>query len=271
VLVVRHLNKAAANNPLYRGGGSIGIIGAARMAFVVGKDPQDENRRVLASTKNNLAMPPASLMFGLEEAEGGSVRVTWLGPSEVSAKDLLATPQDQEHSDARSEAVEFLNDVLADGSLPAKQVVEEADDAGIAEKTLRRAKRILDVIVYRESAVGEKRGLGRWMWKLPMVELVEDGVQGGHQDVQGGQGALKEDGGHLEHVEGTQTRESGIDKPDVQGGHVVPSRWPDDQDGHRSSLPENGHLEECGHGYGGGKGCFLCDPNHPYRQKESAP
>ena len=33
VLVMRHLNKAAANNPLYRGGGSIGIIGAARMAF----------------------------------------------------------------------------------------------------------------------------------------------------------------------------------------------------------------------------------------------
>jgi len=45
------------------------------MAFVVGKDPQDENRRVLASTKNNLAMPPASLMFALEEVEGGSVRV----------------------------------------------------------------------------------------------------------------------------------------------------------------------------------------------------
>jgi hypothetical protein len=122
VLVVRHLNKVAANNPLYRGGGSIGIIGAARMAFVVGKDPQDENRRIVASTKNNLAMPLASLMFGLEVAEGGSVRVDWLGQSEVSAKDLLATPQDQEHADARSEAVEFLNDVLANGPVPASQV-----------------------------------------------------------------------------------------------------------------------------------------------------
>src|SRR5215208_6657852 len=109
VLVIRHLNKASANNPLYRGGGSIGIIGAARMAFVVGKDPQDENRRVLAPTKSNLAMPPQSLMFGLEEAESGSVRVNWLGSSAVSAKDLLATPQDHEHADARSEAVEFLN------------------------------------------------------------------------------------------------------------------------------------------------------------------
>src|ERR687898_489049 len=131
VLVIRHLNKAAANNPLYRGGGSIGIIGAARMAFVVGKDPQDENRRVVASTKNNLAKPPKSLMFTLEEAESGSVMVNWLGESEVSAKDLLATPQDKEHADARSEAVEVLNDVLANGPVPASQVKQEAEDAGI--------------------------------------------------------------------------------------------------------------------------------------------
>jgi hypothetical protein len=137
VLVVRHLNKAPANNPLYRGGGSIGIIGAARMAFVVGKDPQDENRRVLASTKNNLAKPPKSLMFTLEEADSGAVCVNWLGESEVSAKELLATPQDQEHAEARSEAVEFLNAVLSDGPISASQVKEEAEDAGISSARLR--------------------------------------------------------------------------------------------------------------------------------------
>jgi hypothetical protein len=124
--VIRHPNKAQGNNPLYRGGGSIGIIGAARMAFVVGKDPQDENRRVLASTKNNLAKSPQSLMFTLEEAQGGAVRVNWLGDSEVSAHELLATPREEEHADARSEAVEFLNDVLAEGPVSASRVKEEA-------------------------------------------------------------------------------------------------------------------------------------------------
>ncbi len=24
----------------------------------------------------------------------------------------------------------------------------------------------------------------------------------------------------------------------------------------------------CSHGYPGGKGCYLCDPDHPYREKE---
>ena len=32
-------------------------------------------------------------MFTLEKAEGGAVRVNWLGESEVSAKDILATTQ----------------------------------------------------------------------------------------------------------------------------------------------------------------------------------
>ncbi len=108
MLAVGNLNKAAADNPLYRGGGSIGIIGAARMAFVVGKDPQDENRRILASTKNNLAKPPKSLLFTLTEAGSGAVRVNWLGESEVSAHQLLATPREEEHVDARSKAVEML-------------------------------------------------------------------------------------------------------------------------------------------------------------------
>jgi len=246
VLVVRHLNKAAANNPLYRGGGSIGIIGAARMAFVVGKDPQDENRRVVASTKNNLAKPPKSLMFTLKEADSGSVRISWLGESEVSAKDLLATSQDQEHADMRSEAVEFLNDVLCEGPVPVSQVKDEAEDAGISERTLKRAKKLVGVITYRENEAGERRGAGRWMWKLPVVELEEE-VQGGHTGVQGGQGVPKENSGPLEHTNGTKTGESRLDKPNVQegqpcvqGGQAVQEV----QGGQEGQRLEAGTLEE---------------------------
>ncbi len=43
VLVVRHLNKATGGVALYRGGGSIGIIGAARSGLLVAADPDDEN------------------------------------------------------------------------------------------------------------------------------------------------------------------------------------------------------------------------------------
>lgn len=213
VLVVRHLNKAGANNPLYRGGGSIGIIGAARMAFVVGKDPQDEDRRVLASTKNNLAPAPQSLMFGLQGTDSGSVEVNWLGQSEVSAKDILATPQDQEHADARSEAVEFLNDILCEGPVAASQIKGEAEDAGISERTLARAKKILQIMSYREGESGS-RGRGQWLWKLPVVDLVDDDIKGANDPIKDAKGCQNKNGGILNHGEGVEEAENPIDKTD---------------------------------------------------------
>jgi hypothetical protein len=169
IVVVRHLNKTSSSNPLYRGGGSIGIIGAARMGFLVAKDPQNEVRRILAPTKTNLAQPPKSLSFALEGAENGAVKVVWSGESELSAKDLLATPQDQEEAGARSEAVEFLRDILSEGPHPASKVKAEAQDAGISERTLARAKKLLEVEAYREGEEGKRRA-GRWFWRLPAIK-----------------------------------------------------------------------------------------------------
>ncbi|MEJ7872821.1 MAG: AAA family ATPase, partial [Rubrobacteraceae bacterium] len=81
VVVVRHLNKGVGGNALYRGGGSIGIVGAARSGLLIAKHPEDESRRVLASIKSNLAAPAPSLVFELASTETGAVRVDWKGES----------------------------------------------------------------------------------------------------------------------------------------------------------------------------------------------
>jgi RecA-family ATPase len=47
VVVVRHFNKNVDTRALYRGGGSIGIIGAARSALAVAQHPNDDELRVL--------------------------------------------------------------------------------------------------------------------------------------------------------------------------------------------------------------------------------
>ena len=43
VIVIRHLNKAVGSIAIFRGGGSIGIIGATRIRLIVGTDPEDED------------------------------------------------------------------------------------------------------------------------------------------------------------------------------------------------------------------------------------
>ena len=40
-ILVRHLNKSAGNKVIYRGGGSIGIIGLTRAGMYVGPNPEN--------------------------------------------------------------------------------------------------------------------------------------------------------------------------------------------------------------------------------------
>jgi hypothetical protein len=161
VLVLRHLNKAAGGNPLYRGGGSIGIIGAARSALLVAPDPDNPDHCVLASTKCNLAKLPASLAFDRNTADNGALRIGWIGESTHTSETLLAAPKDDEDRDAVEEAVEVLRSILEDGPVEAEAVKKQARKAGVSERTLYRAKATLKArskkLVFN----------GPWYWLLP--------------------------------------------------------------------------------------------------------
>jgi RecA-family ATPase len=114
VLLLRHPNKANSGPALYRGGGSIGIIGAARAAFVVAPDPDDETSRVLACRKSNIAAEPPSLSYRLQPAPNVDVaRVEWGGESTFRADALLHRPDTTEHPE-RDEAEAWLEDYLTE-------------------------------------------------------------------------------------------------------------------------------------------------------------
>lgn len=169
VVVVRHLNKSQGGNALYRGGGSIGIVGAARSGLLVAKHPEDEGRRVLAPIKSNLAAPARSLVFGLDAADNGAVGVTWQGESSLNAEALLSAPPDTEERSALTEAQGFLRGVLAEGPKPAAEVRREADSEGHSKRTLDRARHSLEVASERRGEPG-RRGGGTWYWRLPSVK-----------------------------------------------------------------------------------------------------
>ncbi len=163
VVLVRHLNKGTGTSALYRGGGSIAFAGVARVVWVAGTDPERPDARALAVSKNNLARFPPSLGYELESAGAFGVgRVRWTGVVPLSANDLVrpagpgpaATP-------ARDAAEAWLEEALAGGARPARELYAEAEAAGIAERTLKRAKGRLGVET-------EKRGgmNGGWYWSL---------------------------------------------------------------------------------------------------------
>jgi AAA domain len=184
VVCVRHLNKAGGSNALYRGTGSIGIVGAARAGLLVGADPDDDKARVLAVTKSNLGPEPPSVAFRLVEDElYGVARIVWQGESRHRAGDLLSVRADDDvEAPARAEAEAFLCEVLADGPAPSKQVQAEAREAGISAATLRRAREDLKVRAYPVGAPG-RRGGGVWWWSLGGEQLnpAETDLAGGEQ------------------------------------------------------------------------------------------
>ena len=54
ILLVRQLTKRGGRKALYRGSGSIGIIGSIRTALFLAHHPSDPERRIFAMSKSNI-------------------------------------------------------------------------------------------------------------------------------------------------------------------------------------------------------------------------
>jgi hypothetical protein len=151
VVAINHLAKSQ-HKAIYRTMGSVAFVAAARAAWIVGADPDDESRRLFLPAKNNLG-----------SADGLAYRITngavaWEdGPVFMSPDDL-----EDDSETPRKEAKEWLRAALADGSVPSSAIYEKAKTDGIAKKTLERAKKELGV---------ESTQSGRaWTWSLPTGE-----------------------------------------------------------------------------------------------------
>jgi AAA domain len=194
VVIVRHMNKGTGS-ALYRGSGSIGIVGAARAGLLVAPDPDDEDRRVLALTKSNLAKMPQALAYRLVDDERyGCARVVWDGASRHTAGDLVRPRVDEDEAPALAEAVRVLSEILADGPLAAGNVKKQAATAGVAERTLHRARQALGVTTRRQ---GFGQG-GYYVWTMP-ADPPQHGNHGTHgehaMDAMDAMDAELEDGG----------------------------------------------------------------------------
>jgi hypothetical protein len=167
VVCLRHLNKGTSAKALYRGGGSIGIIGAARAGLLVAADPDLPHYRVLAVTKANLAGKPPSLRFVLEPTAAGVCRVGWCGESRLGADELLGAGESSDDRSAKEEAIDLLRTLLADGPRPAEDCYAEAKRQKIGETTLRKAKVALGVVSKQNNSF-----LGQFqssLWALPVA------------------------------------------------------------------------------------------------------
>jgi hypothetical protein len=201
VLIVEHALKRVpqSGHPLQAIGGTA-LPQFARAAFVYGKDPDDDDQRVLAPAKFNIGPWPKALSFEVdvvnvttkngEEAEFPALVLD----DELSGFDPMRLFQSKHQpgrsvgrpADKRAAAAEWLTNYLATAAKPVHsgKIQEDAKQYGMASKTLRRAADDMGVV---KNPPGGGRNC---TWDLP--DDVKDlmGVPKGDDDSDGEGGAL---------------------------------------------------------------------------------
>jgi archaellum biogenesis ATPase FlaH len=172
ILVVAHLNKKEDTSTLYRIGGSIGFIGAARSVLAVAR--MDDDTRVLYSLKNNVAVRPPSLSYETKQVRrvSGNGHGTWLGEQVVNSSGIrwlgevdfnpLSKTANKTGGKCDEEASEFLRVVLQEaGEMESSQIFREARIAGISKPSLTKLKLELGIKAVKKHDA--------WYWKWPEV------------------------------------------------------------------------------------------------------
>jgi len=159
IVLVRHLTKRRGMKALYRGLGSIGIVGAARVGLLAAHDPADAGRLVLTTMKSNLVPHASALGYRVVTGSCAAV-IEWLGPTELTAEDAALGVKQEPGGVLHAQ--QWLARVLSSGEVLVSEVLRQAKEAGISERSLRRAKEGLHV-QSRLIRVGKE---GRWAWSM---------------------------------------------------------------------------------------------------------
>lgn len=151
IILIGHMNKCSVGKSAYRGLGSIDFQAAARSVLIVGRIKDEPEVRVVCQTKSSLAPEAKAVAFRLNEETG----FEWIGELDITADDLLSGTVKGTKKQA---AMDFLENLLADGQMSQKEIIELARQKGISDKTLRNAK--------DELKIKSKRVNNQWYWNF---------------------------------------------------------------------------------------------------------
>ena len=189
IVCIRHPAKPGQSigKVIHRGLGSVGFIGTARTALFVEQHPTNPHKVLLGQSKSNLAGMGRTQLFSKDHGQ-----FEWCGVSRLSAEVIGGSGRGPDPT-AFLEAVFWLEDQLKDGIPQASETLrEDAEEYGIAFRTLRRAKQALQIRSIKRGK--DPAGKESWDWQLPSLTMIHppDSLYGplGQQGLLGQQGPL---------------------------------------------------------------------------------
>ena len=164
ILLIAHLNKRSDVSALHKIMGAVAISGVARAAWMFAEDPENKDSYLMVRGKLNVGKKSEGLRYTITAKEipgcGDNPFVKWNGTTDISAGQVfnLFGPVETGKGAKRRDAGTWLEDFLSAGRKPVDEILSAAEAQNISEKTLRRAKKELDLI---SKKYGEC-----WYWEL---------------------------------------------------------------------------------------------------------
>jgi archaellum biogenesis ATPase FlaH len=153
IVLIGHMNKKADLKSLYRSIGSIDLTAAARSVLLVGRDPSEPARRVIAQVKNSLAPEGENVAFTINDGV-----FHFEGVCDVPTERLLS--QRERRVTPRDRAAECLTRWLTEhGEISVREIYDMACGEEITKAALLRAKASLGIHAHRQN--------NQWYWSLP--------------------------------------------------------------------------------------------------------
>ena len=174
-LGISHFNKKDdVKSALLRVLDSVSYVAAARHVYAVVKDPEDKDSRLFLKAKNNIGNDPDTkgLRYSFSVKTAGrdnELKTDIVAPfvvwhpehADITADEALAAAGD--HYEAGQTAKDFLLKRLAAGPVLATDIFEDAKANDIAVRTLKRAKKKMQIESVRQTPGDNK---SPWLWSL---------------------------------------------------------------------------------------------------------
>lgn len=153
IILIGHMNKASTIKSTYRCLGSIDFQGAARSVLVVGRSTSNPNMRIMCPDKSSLAPKGDAIAFELNPETG----FNWIGKIKMTSSELI----NGNNTDVpkKQQAIMLLKDILANGMVSQREILQSAENEDICKRVLNEAKKELNV-----RSIKKKDG---WYWQLP--------------------------------------------------------------------------------------------------------
>ena len=162
LIVLTHLNKSTSQDAHSRVIGSVGLVAAARAAYMVQKDAEKPEIRYFVPIKNNIGNDHDGFAFSIEGVEIGeginTSKICWQDGL-VDAQKIL-NPQTEEKPTATNGAADFLRELLTNKPMLVNDIFAEAEGMGYNKPAIQRAAKKIGV-------QRKKLGMdGGWQWSL---------------------------------------------------------------------------------------------------------